>query len=82
MKMFMVSLQGNERSWYERFPFGSLYSLKYFHKVFHEYFKYQYRSLLMVQDCCMHDKGFIEQLKNMYGEEEFLDEELLEILHE
>ena len=30
----------------------------------------------------MHDKGFIENLNNMYGEEEFLDEEILEILHE
>ena len=53
-----------------------------FHMVFHEHFKYQYPSLLLVQDCCMHDKGFIEQLKNMYGEEEFMDDELLEILHE
>ena len=57
-------------------------SFKYFHTVFHEHFKYQYPSLLIVQYCCMHDKGFIEQLKNMYGEEDFMDDELLEILHE
>ena len=32
--------------------------------------------------CTRPDKVFIEQLKNMYGEEEFMDEEILEILHE
>ena len=30
----------------------------------------------------MHDKCFLENLKNMYGEEEFLDDEPLEILQE
>ena len=68
MKMFMVSLEGNARSWYEGFPAENLYSLRDFHTLFHEHFKYQYLSLLLVQDCCMHDKGFIEQLKNMYGD--------------
>ena len=34
MKMFMVSLEGNARSWYEGFPIGSLYSLRDFHTVF------------------------------------------------
>ena len=48
MKMFMVSLEENERSWYEGLPSGSLSSLKYFHKVFHENFKGQYPSLLSI----------------------------------
>ena len=30
----------------------------------------------------MHDKGFIENLKDMYGDYQFMDEEILEILHE
>ena len=30
----------------------------------------------------MYVKGFIEDLKNMYGDDEFMDEEILEILHE
>ena len=46
MKMFMVSLEGNARSWYEVFPTESLYSLRDFHTVFHEHFKDQYPSLL------------------------------------
>ena len=38
--------------------------------------------MLLVQDCCMHVKGFIEDLEKMYGDHEFMDEEILEILHE
>ena len=30
----------------------------------------------------MHVKGFIEDLENMYGDQDFMDEEFLEILHE
>ena len=67
MKMFMVSLEGNAWSWYERLPVESLYSLKEFHTVFYEHFKEQYPSFLLVQDCCMDVKGFIENLENMYG---------------
>ena len=78
----MVSLEGNERSWYEGLPSKSLYSLKYFHTVFHEHFNDQYPSLLLFQYCCMHVKGFIEDLENMYGNDEFMDEELLEMLQE
>jgi len=36
MKMFMATLEGNIRSWYEGFPFASIYSLKYFHSIFFE----------------------------------------------
>ena len=77
MKMFMVSLEGNEWSWYEGLPSESLYSLQDFHTTFHENFKEQYPSLLLVQDCCMHVKGFIEYLENMYGDDEFMYEEIL-----
>ena len=38
--------------------------------------------MLIVQDCCMHVKGFIEDLENMYHDDEFMDEEILEILDE
>ena len=82
MKIFMVSLEGKARSWYERLPVESLFSLKDFHIVFYEHFKQQYPALLLVQDCCMHVKFFIENLENMYGSDEFMDGELLEILQE
>ena len=48
MKMFMVSLEGNSMSWYEGLPAESLYSLNYFHLEFHEHYKNQYPSLLLV----------------------------------
>ena len=80
MKIFMVSLEGNARSWYERLPSKSLYSLKEFHIVFHEHFKDQCPSLLLVEVCCMYVKGFIENLENMYGDDQFMNEELLDIL--
>ena len=73
MKIFMVSLEGYARSWYDRLPSETLYYLKYFHVVFHEHFKVQYPSLLLVQDCCMHVKGSIENLENMYDDDEFMD---------
>ena len=77
MKMFMANLEGDARSWYEGLPLESLYCLKDFHTIFNEHFKDQYPSLLLVQDCCIHVKGFIKDLENMYGDYEFMDEEIL-----
>ena len=82
MKMFMISLEGNARSWYEGLPLGSFYSLRDFYTIFHEHSKDQYLSLLLIQDCYRHDKEFIENLKDIYGDDRYMDEELLEILHE
>ena len=82
MKIFMANLEGDARSWYEGLPLEILCSLTNSHTVFNEHFKDQYPSLLLIQYCCMHVKGFIEYLENMYGNYEFMDEEMLEILHE
>ena len=82
MKMFMATLEGDARSWYEGLPSESLCSLTDFHIVFHEHYKDQYPSLLLVQDCCTHVKGFIGDLENMYSDADLIDEELLEILYE
>ena len=82
MKMFMDTLERDARSQYEGLPSESLFSLTDFHTVFHEHYKNQYPSLLPVQDCCMHVKGFIGDLENMYSDADLIDEELLEILYE
>ena len=74
MKMFMFSLEGYARSWYEGFPVGSLSSLKDFHTIFHEHFKRHYPSLLLLQDCCTHDREFIENVKDECGDDQYLDE--------
>ena len=82
MKMFMATLEGDARSWYEGLPLESLFSLTNFHTVFHENCKNQYPSLLLVQDCCTHVKGFIDDLENMYSDDELVDEDISEILYE
>ena len=82
MRIFMISLEGDARSWYEGLPAGSLSSLKYFHTMFHEHFRDQYPSLLLIQDCSMHDKEFIENLKDIGDDDQYMDDKVLEILHE
>jgi hypothetical protein len=66
MKMFMVTLEGKARSWYEGFPPGCLYSLKYFHLIFFEKYKETYMSLSLVQNCCDHFENFIQNLKILW----------------
>ena len=78
----MFSLEGYVRYWYEGFLVGSLSSLKDFHTIFHEHFKRHYPSLLLLQDCCTHDRVFIENVENECGDDQYLDEEVLDILHE
>ena len=38
--------------------------------------------MLLIQDYCTHDKEFIENLKDIYGDDQYMDEDILEILHE
>jgi hypothetical protein len=82
MKTFMETFEGKAGSWYEKLPAPSLYSLKDFHIVFFENYKGSYPSLLLVQNCCDHFENFIQNLEKFYGDEEFMDEEILEALYE
>lgn len=50
MKMFMATLEGKARSWYEGLSFASLYSLKDFHLVFFEKYKESHPSLSLVEN--------------------------------
>ena len=50
MKMFMATLEGKARSWYESLPNGSLYSLADFHVSFYEMYEECHPSLLLVKD--------------------------------
>lgn len=76
MKMFMATLEGKARSWYEQLPTASFCFLNHFHTVFFENFKESNPSLLLVQNCCGHFESFIEKLEIL------LDEEILEALHD
>ena len=82
MKMFMATLEGKAWSWYESLPNGSLYSLADFHVAFYEMYEECHPSLLLVKDCCKHCVSFIEYLENCYEDDEFMDEEILEALHD
>ena len=79
---FMFSLERYARSWYKGFLAGILSSLKDFHTIFHEHFRRHYHSLLLLQDYCTHDREFIEIVKYECGDDKYLDEEVLDILHE
>jgi hypothetical protein len=73
MKIFMATLEGEARSWYESLPPACIYSLKDFHSMFFERYKESYLSLILVQDYCRHFDIFIENLENVYGDDEFIE---------
>jgi hypothetical protein len=52
MKMFTISLDGDARKWYKSLPIDSIFSLKYFHVVFHSYCKIIYPIELLLKNCC------------------------------
>jgi hypothetical protein len=63
-------------------PPACIYSLKHFHSVFFEKYREAYPSLLLIEDCCDHFENFIQELESAYGDEEFMDDELLDALNE
>ena len=81
MKMFMTTLEGKAWSWYKSLENGSIYSLANFHDEFYEMYKECHPSLLLVKDCCKHSTSFIQYLEDFYDDDEFMDEEILEALH-
>ena len=38
--------------------------------------------MLLLQDCCIDDRECIENVKDECGDDQYLDEEVLEVLHE
>jgi len=83
MKMFMATLEDKARVWYERFPSGSLCSLKDFHRIFFRHYGKSHPSSPLFQDCCNFWKGFIQYLKSINDDVECMDDdEVLEELYE
>ena len=74
----MATLKENARSWYESLPSSSLYFLKDFHSVLFQHYQISNSSLSMIDSCCEISENFIEFLENLYGDEECLDDEMLE----
>ena len=72
VKMFMDTLEGKERSWYEILPASSLYSLEDFHSTLYENYKGSYPPLSLFENCCqVNFKYFIQHMEDDYGDEEF-----------
>ena len=82
MKIFMATLEGEARYWYESLPPACIYCLKDFHTTFFERYKESYLSLTLVQDCCSHVHSFIENIEKVYEDDEFMDDEIMEALYE
>ena len=61
----METLEGKAREWYEGLNLGSLFSLKYFHKVFYEQYKEYYPSLSFIENCCDQSKDLLQYLVNI-----------------
>jgi len=80
--MFMASLEGKARSWYEILLPSCIYFLKDFHTMYFERYIESFPSLILVQNYCKHVDSFIENLENVYGDDEFMDDEIMEALYE
>ena len=79
MKMFMVTLEGKARSWYEILPVASLYSLEYFHSTFYENYKESHLSLSLFENCFqVVFENLMQHMEDDYGDEELMDEEMKE----
>jgi len=82
MKIFMATLEGEVHSWYESLLPACIYCLKEFHTMFSKRYKESCPSLILVQKCCKHVDSFIENIENVYGDDEFMDNEIMEALYE
>ena len=83
MKMFMLTLEGKERDWYEWLESRSLFSLKYMHGVFYEEYKENPSYLSWTANCCDQSQNFIQYLFDI--DEDVVNmhpEDLLASIHE
>ena len=65
MEMFMATLEGKAREWYEWLEPGILFSLKDFHKVFYKQYIGYCPSLSLAENCCDQSEDLIQHLVNI-----------------
>jgi hypothetical protein len=82
MKIFMATLEGKARLRYEGLKPGNLYSLKYFHITFFKHYGESNPSSLVFEDCCEFCEHFIKYLENVFGDEECMNNKIIESLYE
>jgi hypothetical protein len=61
MKMFMYSLEGDAREWYQSLPPSSISSLYGFHTTFHHHCKRYFSVDLLFEHCCEEFGSYIQQ---------------------
>jgi hypothetical protein len=82
MKMFMDTLEEKAQSWYEGFPFASLYSLDYFYAAFCKNYKEIYPSLMLVENFYANHENLLQHMGINIHEEDLMDDEIKEALFE
>lgn len=82
MKMFMETLEGQAREWYERLNPGSLFSIKDFHWVIYENYKEYSPSLSLAENYSDQYEDLIQYLENIDEDiGNMHDEDLLEEIY-
>jgi hypothetical protein len=82
MKMFMDTLEGKTRLWYEGLKPDNLYFLKDFHITLFKHYGESNPSFLGFEYCCEFCEHFIKYLENVFGDEECMNDEIIEALYE
>ena len=83
MKMFMATLEGKARNWYEWLEPGILFYLKDFHKVFYKHYIGYFPSLSLAKNCCDQSQDIIQYLIDSDEDLENLHpKDLLTSIHE
>jgi len=59
MNMFMYSLEGDAREWYQSLPHSSISSLKQFHTVFHDHCRRYFPAECLFEHCCEEFASYI-----------------------
>lgn len=72
MKMFVFSLEGDAREWYQSLVPSSISSLKEFHRVFHHRCERYYAREILLEGCCEEFHSDIQSLYSSSSEDEIL----------
>jgi hypothetical protein len=81
MKMFMFSLDGDVREWYQSLPPASISSLEQFHAAFNKHCQRYYSSELICHNCCEeyedHDQDMVVSNEGCEDEDHEEEEDAL-----
>jgi len=82
MKMFMATLEEKTRTWYEKLPHASIYSLQDFYAVFCENYKSNHPSLALVESVSTNIEDLCQLMSIDVYDEDVMENEVREALSE